>query len=468
MSMRRRPKEKQDDLWIATTDLARTPGHAFYDRLNTVLAEAKFDDTVEKLCRPFYVEGKGRPSIPPSVYMRMLLVGFFEGLDSERGIAWRCADSLSLRQFLGFGLSEQTPDHSSLSRIRQRLSVEVHKDVFTLVLKVLAEKGLLRGRTIGIDATTLEANAALRSIVRRDDGTSYPDFLTSLAKESGIETPTRADLAKLDRERKKKGSNDDWTNPNDPDAKITKMKDGRTHLAHKAEHAVDMDSGAVLAVTVQDATHGDPTTMKQTIVATVENVIAVAKDARCEDKISPKALSEWVADKGYHSNATMEMVADCGLRSYVSEPQRGTRCWSDRELAREGTYSNRRRLKTKRGRRLMKRRGELLERTFAHCLETGGMRRVHLRGRENILKRYLVHVAAFNVSLVMRKMLGVGTPRGLADRFAALFDACCELVVAIWARIGLGYQTTMSVALNAWPILNQRRVLATGTSSRGC
>ncbi len=468
MSMRRRPKDKQGDLWIATADLARPPGHAFYDRLNTVLAEAKFDATVEKLCRPFYVEGKGRPSIPPSVYMRMLLVGFFEGLDSERGIAWRCADSLSLRQFLGFGLSEQTPDHSSLSRIRQRLSVEVHQEVFTLVLKVLAEKGLLRGRTIGIDATTLEANAALRSIVRGDDGTSYPDFLTSLAKESGIETPTRADLAKLDRERKKKGSNDDWTNPNDSDAKITKMKDGRTHLAHKAEHAVDMESGAVLAVTVQDATHGDPTTMKQTIVATVENVIAVAKDKRCQDKISPKALSEWVADKGYHSNATMEMVAACSLSSYVSEPERGRRRWIGREQARDGTYLNRRRLRTKRGRHLMRKRGELLERCFAHGLETGGMRRVHLRGRENILKRYLVHVAAFNVSFVMRTLLGVGAPRGLSGRFAALLDACCELVVTIWAQIGRRYQAAMHAAISSGPTLQQRPVLAMGTSSTGC
>lgn len=468
MSMRRRPKEKQDDLWIATTDLARTPGHVFYDRLNTVLAEAKFDTTVESLCRPFYVEGKGRPSIPPSVYMRMLLVGFFEGLDSERGIAWRCADSLSLRQFLGFGLSEQTPDHSSLSRIRQRLSVEVHQEVFTLVLKVLAEKGLLRGRTIGIDATTLEANAALRSIVRRDDGTSYPDFLTSLAKESGIETPTRADLAKLDRERKKKGSNDDWTNPNDPDAKITKMKDGRTHLAHKAEHAVDMDSGAVMAVTVQDATHGDPTTMKQTIVATVQNVNAVAGDKRCEDKISPKALSEWVADKGYHSNATMEMVEACGLRSYVSEPERGRRRWIGRAEARDGTYLNRRRLRTKRGRRLMRKRGELLERCFAHCLETGGMRRVHLRGRENIRKRYLVHVAAFNLSLVMRKILGVGTPKGLLARFVAALDAWCQHIGGIRTTIRATAVIVLHSMVNLIRTLDHRPRLATGTSSTGC
>lgn len=422
MSMRRRPNEKQADLWIATSDLAQTPGHPFYDRLNRVLAEASFDRFVEERCLSFYSEGKGRPSIPPGTYMRMLLVGFFEGLDSERGIAWRCADSLSLREFLGCDMSEKTPDHSSLSRIRQRLDVEVHQDVFAFVLKVLAQKGLLRGQTIGIDATTLEANAALRSIVRREDGTNYQDYLVQLAQASGIETPTRADLAKVDKKRPKKGSNDDWKHPHDPDAKITKLKDGRTHLAHKAEHAVDLDSGAILAVTVQDATLGDPATMKQTMVATVGNVLAVHHDPACEGTVSERGLTEWVADKGYHSNATMEMVDACDLRSYVSEPARGQRRWSGRESARDGTYANRRRLRTKRGKALMRRRGELLERTFAHCLETGAMRRVHLRGRANILKRYVIHVAAFNLSLVMRQIFGVGTPRGLQGRLAATLD----------------------------------------------
>jgi transposase len=429
MSMSPRSKEKQPDLWIATTELARTPGHPFYDQLNRLLAEAKFDEFVEERCRRFYAEGKGRPSIPPGTYMRMLLVGFFEGLDSERGIAWRCADSLSLRQFLGFDMSEATPDHSSLCRIRQRLDLEVHQEVFTFVLKLLAQKGLLRGRTIGIDATTLEANAALKSIVRRDDGTNYGDYLVSLAKASGIRTPTRADLAKLDKKRAKKGSNDDWKHPQDPDAKIVKLKDGRTHLAHKAEHAVDLDSGAVLAVTVQDATLGDPTTMQQTMVATMENVVAVHRKRGC--KLSEKALTEWVADKGYHSNATMELAEACGLKSYVSEPRRGRRRWRGKETARHGTYANRRRLATQRGIRLMRRRGELLERTFAHCLETGAMRRVHLRGRANVLKRYLVHVAAFNLSLVMRTIFGVGTPRGLQGTLAALraaFDRLLELV----------------------------------------
>jgi transposase len=430
MAMRQRDGDRQPDFWIPTSDLARSPGHPFYEELNRVLRAASFDKFVEGRCAQFYAANKGRPGIAPGVYMRMLLIGFFEGIDSERGIAWRCADSLSLRSFLGYEMSQATPDHSSLSRIRQRLDVEVHEEVFTFVLKVLAEKGLLKGRAIGIDATTLEANAALRSIVRRDDGTKYEDFLIALAKESGIKTPTRADLARIDKKRARKGSNDDWKSPHDPDAKITKMKDGRTHLSHKAEHAADMDSGAVLAVTVQDATLGDCATMKATMVATTKNMQAVVADEKCAEQVSPKALSTWVADKGYHSNETMTMAAEVGLTTYVSEPDRGGRRWKDKQVAQAGTYANRRRLRTKRGRALMKRRGELLERSFAHCLETGGMRRVHLRGHANILKRYLVHVAAFNLSLVMRQIFGVGTPRGLQGRLAAL-----AALLRVWIQL---------------------------------
>lgn len=429
MSMRRRPKEAQPEMWIATSDL-RSPGHPFYDRLNAVLREAKFDRFVEDRFERFYVKGKGRPGIAPGVYMRMLLVGYFEGISSERGIAWRCADSLSLRQFLGLAMSESVPDHSSLSRIRTRIDVEAHQEAFDFVLQILASKGLLRGQTIGVDATTLEANAAMRSIVRRDDGATYDEYLTGLAKESGIETPTREDLAKIDKKREKKGSNDDWKHPHDPDARIVKMKDGRTHLAHKSEHAVDMDTGAVIGVTVQEATLGDPTTMKATIVATVESLQAVKKHEHCAKELSDRALQEWVADKGYHSNATMKMVEEVGLRSYIAEPKRGRRRWGEELAARDGTYSNRRRMKTKRGKKLMRRRGELIERSFAHCLETGGMRRVHLRGRENILKRYLVHVAAFNLSLVMRLLIGFGTPRGLQGGLRGL-------AATVWAWIRL-------------------------------
>ncbi len=425
MAMGRQKKEQQANLWLPTAGLARSPGHPFYERVNQILREAKFDDKAEGLCEPLYAKDKGRPSIPPGVYFRMLLIGYFEGLDSEREIAWRCADSLALRQFLGYGLDQPTPDHSSLSRIRQRLTVEVHEAVFTLILEILSERGLLRGKTIGIDATTLEANAALRSIVRRDDGTGYDDYLKKLAAESGIKTPSRSDLAKLDRKRQKKGSNKEWVNPFDPDAQITKMKDGRTHLAHKAEHAVDFDSGAIVAVTLHGGAAADTKTVFETMEKTSEKALGLC------GAMPP----EWVADKGYHCNETMEMAAELGLRTYISEPDRGKRRWKDKEDARRGTYANRRRIRGERGKALMRKRGELVERTFAHACESGAMRRTWLRGRENILKRYLVHIAAFNIGIVMRSILGAGTPRGTAALKAAS-DLLFDLIKSQSALVG--------------------------------
>jgi len=404
---------KQEEFWIETQSLSRAPGHPFYQRLNQILKQYGFDKHVSEVCRKFYAED-GRPSIPPGVYFRMLMIGYFEGLDSERGIAWRCADSLSLRVFLGYTLAESTPDHSSLCRIRKRIDVETHREVFTWVLKVLAKEDLISGKTIGIDATTLEANAALRSIVRRDTGETYDAFLTRLAKESGIETPTREDLAKLDRARKNKASNDDWTNPHDPDACIAKMKDGSTHMAHKSEHGTDMDSGAVLAVTLQGADQGDTTTIHATFGTAVDNLLAVSQDPAAADKLHERWGDEAVTDKGYHSNDTLRAFADVRVRTYIAEPDRGRRNWQGKEEERCAVYANRRRVKGPRGRRLMRRRGELIERSFAHCYETGGMRRTHLKGQSNILKRLLVHVAAFNLSLVLRKLVGHGTPRELA------------------------------------------------------
>jgi transposase len=291
--------------------------------------------------------------------------------------------------------------------------------VFAWVLKVLAAEGLLKGKTLGIDATTLEANAAMRSIVRKDTGESYQEFLTQLAKASGIATPTREDLAKLDRKRKNKASNDDWENPHDPDAKITKMKDGRTHLAHKAEHAVDMDSQAIVAVTLQPADRGDTTSLSDTVEAAVANLLDVQNDPATEKCVHPVAMEEVVADKGYHSNATMTELSEMEIRSYVSEPDRGERDWEDQAEARQAVYANRRRIRGSRGQRLMRRRGEVIERSFAHCYETGGMRRTHLRGHGNILKRLLVHVAGFNLGLVMRALVGIGKPRRVQDGLAA-------------------------------------------------
>src|SRR5271155_2863111 len=320
MSMGKRKSHQQQPLFVAASNLAQSAAHPFYAKLNEVLAGWKFDPFVEGLCAKFYDEKIGHPSLEPGKYFRLLLIGYFEGIDSERGIAWRCADSLSLRSFVGYRLDQTSTEHSTISRTRRLIDLETHREVFQWVLKVLADYDLVSGKTVGIDATTLEANAAMRSIVRKDTKQNYQEFLTDLAKASGIETPTREDLSKIDRNRKNKASNDDWENPNDPDAKIAKMKDGSTHLAHKAEHAVDMESGAVLAVTIQEAHQGDTTTWRATVEETYQNLNAVADDQRVADRVHPNTVEELVADKGYHSNETMKDFAELEIRSYVSEP----------------------------------------------------------------------------------------------------------------------------------------------------
>jgi transposase len=409
MSMGTRETD-QSPLWIAASDLPASPGHPFYARLNAILDAHGFDRFAEDQCREFYAKVMGRPSLPPGQYFRLLLVGYFEGIDSERGIAWRAADSLAVRSFVRLALHEAAPDHSTISRTRRLIAVETHRAVFTWVQQRLVEVGLLKGKTVAIDATTLEANAAMRSIVRRDTEETYQEFLTRLAKASGIETPTREDLARLDRKRKKKTSNKEWTNPHDPDAKVTKMKDGRTHLAHKAEHAMDLETGAIVAVTLQGADKGDTTTIVETATAAAEQV----EEAQA-DVTEPQPLEEIIADKGYHSNQTMVDLDAVGVRSYVAEPERGRRDWSKEPAAQAPVYGNRRRIRGARGRRLMRRRGEMIERSFAHVYDTGGMRRTHLRGHTNILKRLLIHAGGFNLGLVMRQLIGLGTPRGLQD-----------------------------------------------------
>jgi transposase len=284
---------------------------------------------------------------------------------------------------------------------------------------------------VGMDATTLEANAAMRSIVRKDTGESYREFLKQLAKASGVETPTQADLAKLDRKRKKKASNDDWKSPGDPDARIAKMKDGRTHLAHKAEHAVDMDTQAIVAVTVQPADRGDTDSLGETVEATLANLREVQADPTTQGKAHGVAMENVVADKGYHSNETMVELSSKGMRSYVSEPERGGRKWEGRRDAQRAVYGNRRRIRGKHGKAMMRKRGEVLERSFAHSYETGGMRRTHLRGHRKILKRLLIHVCGFNLGLVLRSVFGIGKPRGLQDRAAAAALPLFDAVVAV-------------------------------------
>jgi len=447
MAMGTREQDDQGSFWIPTSALPMSASHPFYEQVNRILDGRGFDGFVQDLCRKFYHERMGRPSLAPAVYFRLMMIGYFEGIDSERGMAWRVADSLGLRRFLGYSLTESPPDHSTISRNRRLIDLETHEAVFTWVLKVLAEEGLLKGKTIGVDATTLEANAAMKSIVRRDTGEGYQEFLTRLAQESGIATPTREELVKLDKQRKNKASNDDWQNPHEPDAKITKMKDGRTHLAHKAEHAVDMDTGAIAAVTLQPADRGDPDSIEQTLPQVADTLVEVLADEQAGPHLSEQVMAEVVADKGYHSNEVLTGVGQIVSRTYISEPNRGRRDWSDNTEARDAVYANRRRIRGGRGKRLMRKRGELIERSFAHCYDTGGMRRTHLRGHSNILKRLLIHVAGFNLSLVMRKVLGLGTARGMQGLAARMVSVLLRFLRMIWRIVThLGAEDTFPMS----------------------
>jgi transposase len=406
MGMGRRPTEQQADLWVATADLPQSPGHVFYDKLNGLLAQAGFDRYAEDLCQPYYADGQGRDSIPPGTYFRMLFVGYFEALDSQRAIAWRCSDSLSLRAFLGIPLHEATPDHSSLTKIRQRLPLDVHEQVFVFVLKVAHQKKLLRGKTVAVDSTTLEANAAMRGIVRKDTGEDWKEYLKRLMAEQGIEDPTDEDIRRFDKGRKgKQVSNEEWQSAADPDSRIAKMKDGTTHLAYKAEHTVDLDSEFVLAATVCAADQSDPSTLVDSVVQAQVNLALAGSDQEVE---------EAVADKGYHKARTLAECEQCNTRTYIPEPRGRGYNWEDKpEAWRKATAANRRRTKGARSKRLQKKRSELAERSFAHVLETGGGRRTWLRGLVNVAKRYAVQVAAHNLGLLMRKVFGMGKPRTL-------------------------------------------------------
>ena len=424
MALGKRKSEEQG-LWVATTELPKSPGHPFYQKLNELLAEEGFDRSVEELCAPYYAEEMGRPGIPPGVYFRMLMVGYFEGITAQRGIAWRCSDSLSLRAFLGLAVTEAVPDHSSLTVIRKRLPLEVHEAVFQLALQVAQKRGLVKGRTVSVDATTLEANAAMKSIVRRDNGEDWKAFLRRLAEEAGMEDPSDEELRKFDKNRpNKKVSNDEWVSSTDPDSRITKMKDGRTHLAYKAEHTVDLETDFVLAVGVHQADEADSETLKQSLVGAQMNLMTAGSEAEIE---------EAVADKGYHKSDTLAWCESYCVRTYVPEPERRQRrSWTDKPLEwQQATYANRRRTKGRRGRRLQRLRSEHLERSFAHLCETGGARRTWIRGLVEVGKRYVIHAAARNLGLIMRKLFGIGTPRSLQGSLAAVFCGLYRLLATL-------------------------------------
>ena len=440
MAMGKREVEQQRDLFITHDKLPRSPGHVFYRKLNQLLAEGGFDRWVEALCEPHYCQGQGRPSVPPGVYFRMLLVGYFEGLNSQRGIAWRCSDSLSLRDFLGIPLGEESPDHSSLSCIRNRLPLDAHVAVFTWVLALLEQKKLLKGKTVGVDSTTLEADAAMKSIVRKETGEDWKQYLTRLMQEKGLiedgEQPSDEELRKFDKSRTdKKVSNDEWTSPTDPDARIAKMKDGTTHLAYKAEHVVDLETEAILAAEIYHADQHDTHTLEDSLHQAQINLVEAG---------SMVEMKEAAADKGYHSNGTLtELREHTTYRTYIPEPElKHDRVWTDKPPEQKAAvYANRRRTRGARGKKLQRLRSELTERTFAHVCETGGARRTWLTGIENVRKRYLISAAARNLGLLMRSLFKMGTPRGLQQFKTDLEGLVSSLYLAwlaadrLWNRL---------------------------------
>jgi len=412
MAMGKR-KPRQESLFVAADQLAQAPGHPFYQKLNALLDEAGFDRWVERRCRQYYEqdEKRGRPSVPPGVYFRMLFVGYFEGLGSQRGIAWRCADSLALRQFLGIPLDQPTPDHSTLTNTRKRLPEDVFAEVFEFVLSIAHAKELLSGKTVGVDSTTLEANAAMRSIVRRDTGEDWTGYVTRLMREEGVidaaQEPTAEEVRRFDKKRTGKTvSNEEWKSPADGDARITQMKDGTTHLAYKAEHVVDLKSDLILAAEIYPADRGDTATLADSVVAAQLHLKEAGSDA---------AIEEAAADKGYHAAGTIELCDFLEVRTYIPEPRRRHRSkWVGKSVAfRRAVSGNRRRVRRAKGKALQRRRSEVCERSFAHVCETGGARRTWLRGLADVGKRYRIAAAAHNLGRLLRRLTGTGKPKAL-------------------------------------------------------
>jgi transposase len=451
----RKKRERQEDLWYGG-ELATAPGHPFYKRLNEILDNAKFDAFCEANCARFYHKTLGRRSLPPGQYFRVMMIGFFEGLDSERGIAWRLADSLTLRQFLSIGLDENTPDHVTISRTRRLLDGETHQRTFTWVLEQLAQGGLIKGKTIGVDSTTLEANAAMKSIVRRDTGESYMAYLKRLAEAEGIEAKDAAALLRMDRRRKKKTSNEDWESPSDGDAEITKLKDGRTALAYKAENAVDMETGAIVAVTTHGGAAADTETVQETVIDAAIAVAELIDEKTLEGKyeVHPDGVQEVVADKGYHSNDVVLGLAEMEVRTYIAEPDRGTRNWDGKAAEKAAVYGNRRRIQGERGRGLQRQRGEKIERNFAHQFDTGGLDRLYVRGKENARKKFLIQAAACNLALLMRSTYGSGKPR-------AAHDAAIEAILTI-----LAVMRALEGCFSVWSVDSDQRVRVIRQSER--
>jgi transposase len=450
MAMGRKDRERQDTMWIAASDIARSEGHVFYRALNRLFLKHGFDSFVEGMVEKagIFSNGVGRPSVAPGVYFRMSMIGYFEGLSSERGIAWRCADSMSLRDFLGYELTQETPDHSTLSRWRRNLSEKFHRDVFEWVVGIAREEKILKGRKIAIDSTTMEANAAMKSIVRKADGATYQQYLKKLAKAEGIENPTPQDLQRMDKKRPgKRASNENWKSKTDSHARIARLKDGRTHMAYKVENAMDLESRITVAAEVHSADKGDPQTVGKTLLKADMTVMNAGIKGGIQDV---------VLDRGYHSDEVLVDLDVKGYRAYIAEPKRKQRNWTAMER-RDGAecvadrkrtfYGNRRRARGQRGRNFQKLRAEYPERGFAHLKRTGGLSRLFVRGKREVAKKVQSYVAAANLSVILHTLFKIGTPRSLQGRLREALAALltlCRLLIARLASISRSQVSSVS------------------------
>jgi transposase len=441
----------QQEFWVATQQLPKSPRDTFYSKLDDTLQELGFSDKVRELCAPAYRQSKvGRPGIDPVVYFKMILVGFFEDLPSERAIAARCADSIAIRRFLNYELDESTPDHSSLSVIRQRLGLEIYQQVFTLSLEALQQHGLLRGKNLGIDSSVIEANASLRALVHRNTEEQYWDYVKRLAAEQGIDPEDTAAVKKFDRNRPGKGSNQEWENPHDPDAKIGPKKDGSTDMIYKPEAVVDLDTGAVVQAEVQPGDQADHRGMASQILQAQQTINA----ARAEE---PEVLTVQTvtSDKGYYAVNELEALQSEGIKTVIADPIHNRRLDKLEPEQRQVVRAARRSTLSQYGKELLRRRGMHIERSFAHILDCGGMRRATLRGWENLNKRFKLAAAFYNLSQLMRKLFGFGTPKQLAAlrrAFSSLLQSFLLLLadIADTVRANFHIPTQMDLGHSQW------------------
>ena len=435
-------KTAQSEFWIPADQVVRSAKSGFYSKLEETLESFGFAAKVRALCAPAYDKsGVGRPGIDPVVYLKMIMVGFFEDLPSERAIAARCADSMSIRAFLKYELNEKTPEHSSFTVIRQRLGLEIYERIFTLTLQALREHGLLRGKNLGIDSSVIEANASLRALVHRNTEEQYWDYVKRLAAESGIDPEDTAAVRKFDRHRPGKGSNQEWENPHDPDAKIGRTKDGATDMIYKPEAVVDLDTGAIVQAQVQPGDEADHKNMAGRILEAQQNI-----NRACEEKLDTLTVQSVTSDKGYYAVSELQTLQGEAIRTVIVDPIDNRRLEKLEPDQKQAVLTARRSVTSKSGKDLLRRRGMHIERSFAHILDCGGMRRTTLRGWENLNKRYKLAAAFYNLSQLMRKLFGFGTPKQLAALGRLLFLQW----TCFWALLAAVAHLISSASISIW------------------